>query len=87
MGEAATALLMKPDHVSALVSRLGERGELERRQDAADKRIAHLHLTTVSRRRIAEMRALVERLPDGALAPSPTARWTPSVRRSVPSAH
>ncbi|TWD21485.1 hypothetical protein FB570_106193 [Streptomyces sp. T12] len=67
MGEAATALLMKPDHVSALVSRLGERGELERRQDAADKRIAHLHLTAVSRRRIAEMRVLVERLLDEAL--------------------
>ncbi|MER7740089.1 MarR family transcriptional regulator [Streptomyces sp. NPDC096538] len=62
VGEAATALLMKPNNVSALVSQLTERGELERRQDAADKRIAHLHLTAVSRRRIAEVRALEERL-------------------------
>ncbi len=62
VGEAATALLMKPNNVSALVSQLTERGELERRQDGADKRIAHLHLTATSRRRIAEVRALEERL-------------------------
>ncbi|MFF8976825.1 MarR family winged helix-turn-helix transcriptional regulator [Streptomyces cellulosae] len=62
VGEAASALLMKPNNVSALVSQLTERGELERRQDPADKRIAHLHLTATSRRRIAEVRALEERL-------------------------
>jgi DNA-binding MarR family transcriptional regulator len=60
VGEAATALLMKPNNVSALVSQLVERGELERRQDPADKRVAHLHLTEVSRQRIAEVRALEE---------------------------
>ncbi|CAL9447345.1 hypothetical protein SUDANB126_02392 [Streptomyces sp. enrichment culture] len=60
MGEAATALLMKPNNVSALVSQLTERGELERRQDGADKRVAHLHLTESSRQRIAEVRALEE---------------------------
>nr|WP_286170013.1 MarR family transcriptional regulator [Actinospica acidiphila] len=62
VGEAASALLMKPNNVSALVSQLTERGELERRQDPADKRIAHLHLTALSRRRIAEVRTLEERL-------------------------
>ncbi|MFG2259464.1 MarR family winged helix-turn-helix transcriptional regulator [Streptomyces mirabilis] len=56
--EAAEALLMKPNNVSALVSQLVERGELERRQDGADKRIAHLHLTESSRQRIAEVSAL-----------------------------
>jgi len=56
--EAAEALLMKPNNVSALVSQLTERGELERRQDPADKRIAHLHLTAASRQRIAEVSAL-----------------------------
>jgi DNA-binding MarR family transcriptional regulator len=56
--EAAEALLMKPNNVSALVSQLTERGELERRQDGADKRIAHLHLTEASRQRIAEVDAL-----------------------------
>lgn len=58
--EAAEALLMKPNNVSALVSQLTERGELERRQDDTDKRVAHLHLTESSRRRIAEVRALEE---------------------------
>ncbi|MDQ8702538.1 MarR family transcriptional regulator [Streptomyces sp. LHD-70] len=58
--EAADALLMKPNNVSALVSQLTERGELERRQDAADKRIARLHLTASSRQRIAEVTALEE---------------------------
>lgn len=56
--EAAEALLMKPNNVSALVSQLTERGDLERRQDGADKRIAHLHLTASSRQRIAEVSAL-----------------------------
>ncbi|EST19674.1 MarR family transcriptional regulator [Streptomyces roseochromogenus] len=31
---------MKPDNVSALVSRLTEQGLLERGQDSADKRVA-----------------------------------------------
>ncbi|GGV26040.1 MarR family winged helix-turn-helix transcriptional regulator [Streptomyces griseoflavus] len=62
VGEAATALLMKPNNVSAVVSQLTERGELERRQDDADKRVARLHLTATSRQRIAEVRALEERL-------------------------
>ncbi|MGW0928041.1 MarR family winged helix-turn-helix transcriptional regulator [Streptomyces sp. NPDC002644] len=56
--EAAEALQMKPNNVSALVSQLTEQGELERRQDGVDKRIAHLHLTETSRRRIAEVREL-----------------------------
>ncbi|MFE9920756.1 MarR family winged helix-turn-helix transcriptional regulator [Streptomyces sp. NPDC005774] len=58
--EAAEALLMKPNNVSALVSQLTERGELERRRDGVDKRIAHLHLTESSRQRIAEAIALEE---------------------------
>ncbi|MFJ8543663.1 MarR family winged helix-turn-helix transcriptional regulator [Streptomyces sp. NPDC093586] len=56
--EAAEALLMKPNNVSALVSQLTERGDLERRQDGADKRIAHLHLTPTARERVAEVRDL-----------------------------
>ncbi|MFV0137380.1 MarR family winged helix-turn-helix transcriptional regulator [Streptomyces sp. HMX87] len=56
--EAAEVLLMKPNNVSTLVSQLTERGDLERRQDSADKRIAHLHLTDRSRRRLAEVREL-----------------------------
>ncbi|MEU6287856.1 MarR family winged helix-turn-helix transcriptional regulator [Streptomyces sp. NPDC046988] len=56
--EAAEALLMKPNNVSALVSQLTERGDLERRQDSADKRVAHLHLTAMARRRVSEVREL-----------------------------
>ncbi|MEU3948286.1 MarR family transcriptional regulator [Streptomyces sp. NPDC029526] len=56
--EAAAALLMKPNNVSALVSQLTERGELERRQDGTDRRIARLHLTATARQRIAEVTAL-----------------------------
>ncbi|MBD9736004.1 MarR family transcriptional regulator [Streptomyces sp. H28] len=56
--EAAAALQMKPNNVSALVSQLTEQGELERRQDEADRRIARLHLTASSRQRIAEVSAL-----------------------------
>jgi DNA-binding MarR family transcriptional regulator len=56
--EAAEALLMKPNNVSALVSQLTERGDLERRQDSADKRVARLHLTATARERVAEVRDL-----------------------------
>ncbi|MGW7054766.1 MarR family winged helix-turn-helix transcriptional regulator [Streptomyces sp. NPDC054887] len=56
--EAAEALLMKPNNVSALVSQLTGRGLIERRQDASDKRIAHLHLTPKARQEIAEVRRL-----------------------------
>ncbi|MEU5716812.1 MarR family transcriptional regulator [Streptomyces sp. NPDC020403] len=58
--EAAEALLMKPNNVSALVSQLTEPGLLERRQDVADKRVAHLHPTPTARRRLAEARQLKE---------------------------
>ncbi|MHC3462830.1 MarR family winged helix-turn-helix transcriptional regulator [Streptomyces flavovirens] len=58
--ETAEALLMKPNNVSALVSQLTEIGLLERRQDAADKRVAHLHPTAVARERLAEARLLKE---------------------------
>ncbi|MFJ2914364.1 MarR family winged helix-turn-helix transcriptional regulator [Streptomyces sp. NPDC087228] len=56
--EAADALLMRPNNVSALVSQLTEQGLLERRQDAGDKRIAHLHATARARRELAEVRRL-----------------------------
>ncbi|MGX1274078.1 MarR family winged helix-turn-helix transcriptional regulator [Streptomyces phaeoluteigriseus] len=56
--EAADALLMKPNNVSALVSQMTERGMLERRQDSTDKRVAHLYPTATSRRRLAEVRDL-----------------------------
>ncbi|MFJ4621293.1 MarR family winged helix-turn-helix transcriptional regulator [Streptomyces sp. NPDC088812] len=56
--EAAEALLMKPNNVSALVSQLTAQGLLERRQDSADKRVAHLYPTATARRRLAEVRDL-----------------------------
>lgn len=56
--EVAEALLMKPNNVSTLVSQMTERGLLERRQDDTDKRVAHLHLTAMSRQRLAEVREL-----------------------------
>jgi DNA-binding MarR family transcriptional regulator len=56
--EAADALLMKPNNVSALVSQLTEQGLLERGQDSTDKRVVRLHLMPVARRRLAEVHAL-----------------------------
>ncbi|MEV7105256.1 MarR family winged helix-turn-helix transcriptional regulator [Streptomyces atroolivaceus] len=58
--EAAEALLMKPNNVSALVSQLTDRGLLERRQDTADRRIAHLYPTATARERLAEARTIKE---------------------------
>ncbi|MBC9714735.1 MarR family transcriptional regulator [Streptomyces sp. TRM66268-LWL] len=57
--EAADALLMKPNNVSALVRQLTGLGLLERRQDATDKRVAHLHLTSTAQREIAEVEQLM----------------------------
>ncbi|MFI2779444.1 MarR family winged helix-turn-helix transcriptional regulator [Streptomyces sp. ALB3] len=65
--EAADALLMKPNNVSALVSQLTELGLLERRQDAADKRVAHLYPTATARERLAEARTIKEAHLTGAL--------------------
>ncbi|MGW0548782.1 MarR family winged helix-turn-helix transcriptional regulator [Streptomyces altiplanensis] len=56
---AADVLLMKPNNVSALVTQLAAQGQLERRQDPADKRVAHLHLTAQARQRIAEVDTLM----------------------------
>ncbi|MFC8720527.1 MarR family winged helix-turn-helix transcriptional regulator [Kitasatospora sp. NPDC057198] len=56
--EAAEVLLMKPNNVSALVTQLTEQGLLERRQDAGDKRVAHLHPTPLAASRLAEARAI-----------------------------
>ncbi|MGY0489267.1 MarR family winged helix-turn-helix transcriptional regulator [Streptomyces sp. WG-D5] len=56
--EAADALLMRPNNVSAIVSQLTHQGLLERRQDRTDKRIAHLYPTTRARREVAEVRGL-----------------------------
>ncbi|MFF0855988.1 MarR family winged helix-turn-helix transcriptional regulator [Streptomyces sp. NPDC003388] len=67
--EAAAALLMKPNNLSALVSQLTDRGLLERRQDGADRRVARLHLRPLARRRLAEVRALqVSHLTEGLLS-------------------
>ncbi|MFJ3802549.1 MarR family winged helix-turn-helix transcriptional regulator [Streptomyces sp. NPDC090088] len=52
--EAADALVMKPNNVSALVTRLTEAGLLERHQDETDKRVAHLHVTAKACQRISE---------------------------------
>ncbi|WP_395575242.1 MarR family winged helix-turn-helix transcriptional regulator [Streptomyces sp. BK79] len=59
---AAEALLMKPNNVSALVTQLTEQGLLERRQDPADKRVAHLHLTPTARKQLAEVQHLMSGL-------------------------
>ncbi|MEW2357153.1 MarR family transcriptional regulator [Spirillospora sp. NPDC029432] len=58
--EAADALLMKPNNVSALVARLTEQGLLERRRDTADKRVAHLYPTATARERLTEVLRLKE---------------------------
>ncbi|WP_327113213.1 MarR family transcriptional regulator [Streptomyces sp. NBC_01341] len=58
--EAAEALLMKPNNVSALVSQLTDQELLERRQDPADKRVAHLHPTATARERLAQARTIKE---------------------------
>ncbi|MDJ0385271.1 MarR family transcriptional regulator [Streptomyces sp. G-G2] len=58
--EAAEVLLIKPNNVSALVSQLVAEGLLERRQDTADKRVAHLHLTPEALRRVAAIERLVQ---------------------------
>jgi DNA-binding MarR family transcriptional regulator len=66
--KAAEALLMKPNNVSALVSQLTEQGLLERRQDPADKRVAHLHLTERARHELAEVHRLMSAHVTGALS-------------------
>ncbi|OKI02530.1 MarR family transcriptional regulator [Streptomyces sp. CB02923] len=57
---AADALLVKPNNVSALVTQMVAQGLLERRQDTADKRVAHLHLTAKARRQVAEVGNLID---------------------------
>ncbi|OQR59149.1 MarR family transcriptional regulator [Streptomyces maremycinicus] len=57
--EAAEAVRMKPNNVSALVTQLTEQGLLERRQDGADKRVAHLHLTVAAQQRLSEVKQLM----------------------------
>ncbi|MDQ0986302.1 MarR family winged helix-turn-helix transcriptional regulator [Streptomyces sp. V2I9] len=57
--EAADAVRMKPNNVSALVTQLTEQGLLERRQDGADKRIARLYLTPAARQRLVEVTRLM----------------------------
>ncbi|MEV5675866.1 MULTISPECIES: MarR family winged helix-turn-helix transcriptional regulator [unclassified Streptomyces] len=47
--QAAETLLMKPNNVSAMVSQLSGEGLMERRQDPADRRVAHLHSTERAR--------------------------------------
>lgn len=59
--EAADALLMKPNNVSAMVTPLVAAGLLERVPDPADRRIAHLHTTVEARRRGDEVDELRER--------------------------
>ncbi|MEU3528124.1 MarR family winged helix-turn-helix transcriptional regulator [Streptomyces sp. NPDC038707] len=66
--KAAEALLMKPSNVSALVSQMTELGMLERRQDPADKRVAHLHLTEKARHELAEVHRLMSSHVMGALS-------------------
>lgn len=57
--EAADVLLMKPNNVSALVSQMVAQGMLERRPDATDRRVAHLHLTAEARHRLTTVQNLL----------------------------
>ncbi|MET9964885.1 MarR family transcriptional regulator [Streptomyces sp. NPDC006356] len=59
--KAADALQMKPNNVSALVTRLTEAGLLERHQDETDKRVAHLRITATARQRIGEVEDVAAR--------------------------
>jgi DNA-binding MarR family transcriptional regulator len=59
--KAADALRMMPNNVSALVTRLTEAGLLERHQDDADKRVAHLCVTAEARHRIDEAEGIATR--------------------------
>nr|WP_242619292.1 MFS transporter [Actinomadura fibrosa] len=67
MREAADELLMRPNNVSALVSQLGGLGLLERRRDAADRRVAAARerLAEVRRVRSAHVTGAVRALTDG----------------------
>ncbi|MGC5165822.1 MarR family winged helix-turn-helix transcriptional regulator [Luteimicrobium sp. DT211] len=56
--EAATTLLMKPNNVSALVSQLVGRGLVERVVDGSDRRVAHLHPTSLARDESEQVRAV-----------------------------
>ncbi|MFE9399331.1 MarR family winged helix-turn-helix transcriptional regulator [Streptomyces flavidovirens] len=58
--KAADVLLMKPNNVSALVTQLAGLGLLERRQDPADKRVAHLHVTAEARHRLTAVGDLID---------------------------
>ncbi|WP_425826294.1 MarR family winged helix-turn-helix transcriptional regulator [Streptomyces fractus] len=59
--QAADALLMKPNNVSALVTRLSEAGLLERHPDPADKRVVHLRATGLTAERIGEAQGVAAR--------------------------
>ncbi|MBW8483467.1 MarR family winged helix-turn-helix transcriptional regulator [Actinomadura parmotrematis] len=56
--EAASALLVKPNNASALVSQLVGHGLLERRADGGDRRVAHLLPTPLMLERLAEVEGL-----------------------------
>ncbi|MBH5338053.1 MarR family transcriptional regulator [Streptomyces pactum] len=97
VGEAAEALLMKPNNVSTLVSGLVGQGLLERLPDASDKRVVHLRVTGEARHRIAVVNALrdgyltegLRALTDGDLDALGSALGALSVlaRRIHPSGH
>ncbi|MFF7251374.1 MarR family winged helix-turn-helix transcriptional regulator [Embleya sp. NPDC008237] len=57
--EAAEALLMKANNVSALVTKLVDEGMMERHVDPGDRRVVRLRLTAQARRRSADVDALV----------------------------
>ncbi|MFI1379903.1 MarR family winged helix-turn-helix transcriptional regulator [Embleya sp. NPDC020886] len=65
--EAAEDLLMKPNNVSALVTKLVDEGMLERLVDPGDKRLVRLRPTAKARRRSAAVDALVTGYVVGAL--------------------
>ena len=58
VGEAAEALAMKPNNVSALVAAMADGGMLTRTPDPQDRRVARLTATPEETRRLAEVDAL-----------------------------
>jgi len=56
--EAAEALLMKPNNLSALVSQMTAAGMLHKEQDPDDRRIVHLHVAEESLGHLNEVDAL-----------------------------
>ncbi|MFD5182364.1 MarR family winged helix-turn-helix transcriptional regulator [Streptomyces sp. NPDC058372] len=66
--EAAEAMLVKPNNLSATVTQMVGAGLVERRRDPDDKRVTHLHLTPTAAARTHAVDGLIGGYVDEALA-------------------